>query len=197
MNTDRKKWGASEWLAEGIRCFHLPDGVKAVEALNKSIQLNPEHRGSSGDTAYFYLGKIYEVEGRLEGAVELYSKALALWSEDEESLIGRGSCFYARGDYDRAIADFEKVLAIPHNRRNVSPPDLYYGLALSWSQKRAYGKAAEFAKRAIDESPDYDEYVYHLRNIIKADESAIPDESVYLMQYKKLLADMEMKLAGN
>ncbi|MEZ4527198.1 MAG: tetratricopeptide repeat protein [Desulfobacterales bacterium] len=197
MNTDRKKWGASEWLAEGIRCFHLPDGVKAVEALNKSIEINPKHRESNGDTAYFYLGKIYEVEGRLEGAAELYSKALSLWPEDEESLIGRGSCFYVRGDYDRAVADFEKVLAIPQNRRNVSPPELYYGLALSWSQKGEYGKAAAFAKRAIDESPDYDEYVYHLKNIMKADESAIPDASVYLVQYKKLLADMEMKLAGS
>ena len=197
MNTDRKKWGASEWLAEGIRCFHLPDGIKAVEALNKSLEINPKHCESNGDTAYFYLGKIYEVEGRLEGAAELYSKALSLWPEDEESLIGRGSCSYARGDYHKAIADFEKVLRIPQARRNVSPPELYYGLALSWSKKGEHRKAAAFVQRAIDESPDYDEYVYHLKNIVKADESAIPDESVYLMQYKKLLAEMEMKLAAN
>ncbi len=197
MNTDRKKWGASEWLAEGIRCFHLPDGIRAVEALNKSIAINPEHREHNGDTAYFYLGKIYEVEGRLEGAAELYSKALSLWPEDEESLIGRGSCFYASGEYDKAIADFEKVLRIPQSRRNVSPADLYYGLGLCLSQKGDYRKAAEFAQRAVDESPDYDEYVYHLKHIVKADESAIPDKSVYLMQYRKLLAEMEMKLAGN
>lgn len=194
MKKETSQWGASEWLAEGIRCFHLPDGIKAVAALRKSIEMVPEHREANGDTAYFYLGKIYEVEGRLESAIELYSKALTLWPEDEESLIGRGSCFYARGHFDNALADFEKVLAFPPDGRNVNPADLYYGLGLCHFQKKEYQKALEYAKRALESSPDYDEYVYHLKTVMKAVESDIPDESSYLMPYKTLAAESESSI---
>jgi tetratricopeptide (TPR) repeat protein len=81
-----------DWFEEGVRCFHAPDGVAAVKALEKVIAWDPGYRHPDGDNAYFYLGKINEVEGNLEQAVILYSRALAVDANDEESLIGRGSC---------------------------------------------------------------------------------------------------------
>ena len=111
---------------EGRRCFRKPDGLGAVRALEKVIDLDPAYRHPDGDNPYFYLGKIHEVESRYKDAIALYSQALANDPWDEESLIGRGSCLSVTGQQDRAIADFEKVLAIPskHRRAPGATPSL-------------------------------------------------------------------------
>mgnify|MGYP006286973391 CR=1 FL=1 len=139
---------------EGRRCFRKPDGVGAVRALEKVIDLDPAYRHPDGDTAYFYLGKISEVESRYQDAIAYYTQALALVSRDEESLIGRGSCLSVTGRQDRAIDDFRKVLTIPAQHRRTPVQHLLYAIAENYRQKKDYAAALHWGQQALDKDPD-------------------------------------------
>ena len=139
---------------EGRRCFRKPDGLGAVCALEKVIDLDPAYRHPDGDNPYFYLGKIHEVESRYKDAIALYSQALANDPWDEESLIGRGSCLSVTGQQERAIADFEKVLAIPAQHRRAPVQHLLYAIAENYRQKKDYATALHWGQQALDKEPD-------------------------------------------
>ncbi|MCB2166216.1 MAG: tetratricopeptide repeat protein [Deltaproteobacteria bacterium] len=139
---------------EGRRCFRKPDGLGAVRALEKVIDLDPAYRHPDGDNPYFYLGKINEVESRYKDAIALYSQALANDPWDEESLIGRGSCLSVTGQQDRAIADFEKVLAIPSKHRRAPVQHLLYAIAENYRQKNDYAAALHWGQQALEKEPD-------------------------------------------
>ena len=144
----------TELFEEGRRCFRQPDGLGAVRALEKVIELDPAYRHPDGDNPYFYLGKINEVESRYKDAIALYSQALAIDPWDEESLIGRGSCFSVTGQQDRAIADFEKVLAIPSQHRRAPVQHVLYAIAENYRQKKDYAEALLWGQQALDKEPD-------------------------------------------
>ncbi len=154
MNQRQGPKNAAGWFDEGIRCFRKPDGVGAVRAFRRVIDLDPAYRHHDGDNPYFYLGKIHEVEGDLDLAVAMYTRALALDAWDEESLIGRGSCLTVQQAYDRAIADFRKALAIPTPHRRVPTEHLLYAIAENYRQKKDYASALIWGQRALDEDPD-------------------------------------------
>jgi len=139
---------------EGRRCFRKPDGIAAVRALERVVDLDPAYRHPDGDTAYFYLGKISEVETRYADAIAYYTQALALVPRDEESLIGRGSCLSVTGRQDRAIADFRKALAIPAQHRRVPVQHLLYAIAENYRQKKDYAAALHWGQQALDKDPD-------------------------------------------
>jgi tetratricopeptide (TPR) repeat protein len=144
----------AELFEEGRRCFRQPDGLGAVRALNKVIELDPAYRHPDGDNPYFYLGKINEVESRYKDAIALYTQALAIAPWDEESLIGRGSCLSVTGRQDEAITDFRKVLAIPSRHRRAPVQHLLYAIAENYRQKKDYAAALHWGKQALDKEPD-------------------------------------------
>ena len=144
----------AELFEEGRRCFSKPDGVAAVRALERVVDLDPAYRHPDGDTAYFYLGKISEVESRYKDAIAYYTQALALVPWDEESLIGRGSCLSVTGRQDQAIADFRKALAIPPRHRRAPVQHLLYAIAENYRQKNDYAAALHWGQQALDKDPD-------------------------------------------
>jgi tetratricopeptide (TPR) repeat protein len=145
---------AARLFEEGRRCFRKPDGLGAVRALEKVIDLDPAYRHPDGDNPYFYLGKINEVESRYKNAIALYSQALALDPWDEESLIGRGSCLAVTGQHDRAITDFKKVLAIPDPHRRAPVQHLLYAIAENYRLKNDFAEALHWGQQALDKEPD-------------------------------------------
>ena len=106
-------FSATDWFNEGLKCFNKPDGIGAVRAFEAVVKIDPFYRHEDGDNPYFYLGKISEIEERIDDAIQFYSSALTLDPYDEESLIGRGSCYTVKKNHDGAVADFKKVLDIP------------------------------------------------------------------------------------
>jgi tetratricopeptide (TPR) repeat protein len=144
----------AELFEEGRRCFRKPDGLGAVRALEKVIDLDPAYRHPDGDNPYFYLGKIHEVESRYKDAIALYSQALANDPWDEESLIGRGSCLSVTGQQERAIEDFQKVLAIPAQHRRAPVQHLLYAIAENYRQKNDYAAALHWGQQALEKEPD-------------------------------------------
>ena len=141
---------AAEWFERGRECFHKPDGVGAVKAMERVTDMDPGYRHPDGDNPYFYLGKIHEIEGRMDEAIVNYSRALAVDMHDEESLIGRGSCYTVTRQHGQAIADFTKVLQLPAKQRRVPRKHLFYVIAENYRQMKDWGQAIHWAKKALD-----------------------------------------------
>ncbi len=142
-----------EWFEYGRRCFHASDGVQAIAALTKVARLNPGYRHPDGDNAYFYLGKIHEVENRLPVAIIFYSRALAVDPKDEESLIGRGACYSISRQHASAIHDFENLLRFPANYRKTPKKRLYWAIAENYRLLGDWGQVIFWGQLALDADP--------------------------------------------
>lgn len=154
MTDPKEPETVAEWFEKGVQCFRDTDGVNAVNAFRRVIEMAPSYRHSDGDNAYFYMGKIHEVEGDMDKALTMYGRALEIDPWDEESLIGRGSCLTVKRDHDGAIADFRKVLEIPDQHRRAPRKHLFYAIAENFRQKKDYAAALEWGRRALADDPD-------------------------------------------
>ncbi len=162
MNTDKTHDNTNgtiaEWFEKGVRSFKKPDGVAAVRAFNKVIDSDPGYQHSDGDNPYFYLGKIMEVEGDIEKAAVMYTRALSIDHWDEESLIGRGSCYTVLNRHEEAVADFKQVLAIDSAHRRVPAGDIYYVIGENYRKEGNWPKALKWGQKALDEIPHNDRF---------------------------------------
>ncbi len=154
MENDMAQGSVADWFNEGLRCFKKPDGVGAVRAFEAVIAIDPAYRHEDGDNPYFYLGKISEIEGRLDDAILQYSRALALNPYDEESLIGRGSCYTVKKNHELAVADFKKVFDIPPESRNAPIKYVLYAIAENYRQQKDYPNALHWGEKALAEDPN-------------------------------------------
>lgn len=154
MDKDQTQFSAAEWFNEGLKCFNKPDGIGAVRAFEAVIEMDPAYRHTDGDNPYFYLGKISEIEGRIDDAVRFYASALILDPYDEESLIGRGSCYTVKKSHDLAVSDFKKVLNIPAEIRNAPLKHVLYAIAENYRQQKDFLNALLWGEKALSEDPD-------------------------------------------
>ena len=151
-------FSATDWFNEGLKCFNKPDGISAVRAFEAVVKIDSAYRHEDGDNPYFYLGKIAEIEGRIDDAIVFYSHALTLDSYDEESLIGRGSCYTVKKNHEGAIADFKKVLEIPPEIRNAPLQHVMYAIAENFRQQMDFPNALHWGEKALSEDPDNDRH---------------------------------------
>ena len=149
---------AADWFSKGLVCFNKPDGIGAVRAFEAVIRTDPGYRHTDGDNPYFYLGKISEIEGRIDDAIQFYSSALTLDPYDEESLIGRGSCYTVKKNHKAAVADFKKVLDIPPEFRNAPLEHVLYAIAENFRQQKDFPNALHWGEKALLEDPDNDRH---------------------------------------
>lgn len=155
----------SEWFEKGRQRFHKPDGVGAVNAFERVIDMDPRYRHTDGDTAYFYLGKIYEVEGRLTDAIVHYSRALAINRHDEESMIGRVSCYTVTGRHEEAISDLNRLMQLPENSRKVPRKLLLYVMAENYRRMEDWGQAVYWGQQASAADPGNKDFQTLLKGI--------------------------------
>ncbi len=149
---------AIDWFNKGLKCFNKPDGVGAVLAFEAVVKIDPAYRHEDGDNPYFYLGKISEIEGRIDDAIVFYSQALTLDLYDEESLIGRGSCYTVKKNHKGAVADFKKVLDIPPESRNAPVQHVLYAIAENFRQQKDFPNALHWGEKALSGDPDNDRH---------------------------------------
>ncbi len=148
----------SDWFEFGRQCFHKPDGVKAVAALNKVTGLHPGYRHSDGDNPYYYLGKIHEVETKLYHAIVYYTRALAVDPLDEDSLIGRGTCYTVTRQHEQAIHDFESLLGFPKTFRRLPNKHLFFMLAENCRRLERWVDAFFWEKLEYEAAPGDEGY---------------------------------------
>ena len=100
-------------------------------------------------------------EGQVDEALEVYEQILAKNPEDVDALIRRGFCLLQRrDDYDRARADFQKVV-------DTAPTyvDAYYGLALIYKRTGEWAKAQQILEQALEHSEGNQEALDYLAYI--------------------------------
>ena len=149
---------AADWFNEGLKSFNKPDGITAVRAFEAVVKIDPAYRHEDGDNPYFYLGKISEIEGRIDQAIVFYSSALTLDFYDEESLIGRGSCYTVKKNHEGALADFKKVLDISPEGRNAPLQHVLYAIAENYRQQKDFPNALHWGEKALSEDPNNDRH---------------------------------------
>jgi len=165
-------FSAADWFNEGLKSFNKPDGIAAVRAFEAVVKIDPAYRHEDGDNPYFYLGKISEIEGRIDDAISFYSSALTLDLYDEESLIGRGSCYTVKRNHEGALADFKKVLDIPSENRNAPLQHVMYAIAENYRQQNDFPNALHWGEKALSKDPNnnrhqelVDEVKKQMRNV--------------------------------
>lgn len=86
----------------------------------------------------------------LKGAIEDYTKALALDSNYIEAFVGRGTCHMSLGNQQQARADFLKYLD-----KDPMNLDLYYSVAITYLSENNHVGALPHLDKAIEINPDY------------------------------------------
>jgi tetratricopeptide (TPR) repeat protein len=66
----------------------------------------------SNFNAYRILGNIYELDSKIDDALNMYNKAISLNPLDELSLISRGDIYAVSGKFDLAVEDYKRALEI-------------------------------------------------------------------------------------
>jgi tetratricopeptide (TPR) repeat protein len=104
----------------------------ALTNINKAISLRPK----KSDQAYDSRGFVYAKQGKYELAIADYNQAIKINPDLATTYLKRGSAYKAKGDKDRAITDFKKVLELTEH--------------LTWCQQATWRQQAEEQLRAID-----------------------------------------------
>lgn len=146
----------------------LGDNKKAIEALQKSLKIDPNR-----DTTHLTLGNIYYSEDRFTDARDAYEKAVKLNSSSTNRFsLGQG--YLASDQYDEAIGQFEAV-----RRMEPTKPYAEFGLGQAYAKQGRYGEALDAFQRSLSIRFDYYDaysemgYVYaDMGNMDKANEMA-------------------------
>jgi tetratricopeptide (TPR) repeat protein len=154
----------------------------AIGAYQRVIQLNPQHA-----LAYLELGKLFKQLNRLDRALNTLNEGVQRGVEDVSVYHLLGEVLAQRGDYKKAIVNYEKALkmnsgaayihadlaesyaldnqadkAIPAYERALEiekSPDTFKQLALLYIRKGDSEKAVEIFKQVIVENPR-DAYIF-------------------------------------
>lgn len=157
-----------KYFERGIASLKNADYTSAIALFDLALQFD-----SSNYQTYYNLGMAQQNMGLFDIAISNYSKALQITKErDEKSqvLSSRGTAFAANGDYERAIADYDKALELdPEN------PMIYSNRGLSWTAKGDNNRAIlDFTKAIVLDNTYYSAYsgrgiaYFHLKDLHKA-----------------------------
>lgn len=101
------RFSAAQWFERGNLAALRKDYNSAVEAFNKSIDINPQN-----GNAYNNRGKAYADLNQYEQAIADYDKAIALNPKDAYAYNNRGIAYKELKQIEKAIADYDKAISI-------------------------------------------------------------------------------------
>lgn len=129
------------WLQMEIR----RDYGAAAEQYRKVVKLMP-----NSPEAHNNLGVALKKMGEMEGAIEAFSRGLALRSDYGEAWSNRGWAFAEQKKWSEARRDFEQGLKI-----NPRDEGALYGLSRVLRETRDYGGAQQALRSLMVESPNF------------------------------------------
>ena len=115
----------------GLAYGEKGDYERAIEALTKAIELNPNYA-----IAYYNRGLAYGEKGDFDRAIKDYSKTIDLQPDLAEAHYNRGEAYYERREFARSIEDYSKAIDLQ--------PDLaeaYYNRGEAWLHLKEWEKA--------------------------------------------------------
>ncbi|MBE9121895.1 tetratricopeptide repeat protein [Tychonema sp. LEGE 07199] len=148
---------AKEYYELGVEKSRNQDAAAALEAFNKSIQLNP----NNADSFYVRGNANYDLK-KYQEAIADYSQAIALNPKYFKAYFNRG---LARNDFNDkrgAIEDYTQVLKIQPN-----DVDTYYERGITYLELQDYNMAIQDFTEAIRLQPKLVK-AYHSRGLARA-----------------------------
>ena len=136
----------------GVGLYHQGDYLKAIQAYQKVIELDPGYA-----EAYNNLGIIYQEIGDFDRALSAYQKAIGINPKYEKALNNLGVLLYLKGHYEESIQAFQKALTI--NANNV---ESHINLGILFKKQGQVDKAMESYHRALTLNPFYGEAHYNM-----------------------------------
>jgi serine/threonine protein kinase/Tfp pilus assembly protein PilF len=118
------------------------DVPRAIEELNKVIELDPQFGPALND-----LGRIYRKTGDYEKAIETYKRYAGVYPREADPFDSMAYTYLRQGDFDQAQAKWKEALAIDPSKQ-ASLGGMFYLSAL----KQDYLGAQEWVDRIISSS---------------------------------------------
>lgn len=125
---------------------HNIELMKKLEALD--LTLTP--------TVYKERGNIYFGQGNLEKAIDNYSNAIRLKSDDIEAFFNRGLAHHRLQKYREAIQDYEKVI-----QSNPKYQNAYANMGVCYRLLKEYNKSLLYLNKAIELNPNFEFALIH------------------------------------
>ena len=191
------------WLQLGFCELRQQRYREAAEALEKGITLmrpgTPPLQQVPADRADYavsfrlsFLGDAYFGIGKYREAVARYDADLAENPGDSPSLADRALAYLALGEYDAALADVERYLAVPGEQRSKAQGyDAYASLtaAFAWAGKAEKAKAGEWLEKSKAASPErFDDELYAMASLAAGDfagaQSVLRPRAYWGIEYK-------------
>lgn len=94
-------------------------------------------------------GRIHEVNGRTEQALEDFNRAVGLVPESPMALTFRGAAYAAMGAHDLALADFDAAVTLAPNDPNAMNSKAWTLATASSPSVRNGGEAVRYAESAV------------------------------------------------
>lgn len=132
--------------------LELRDADRAGEALEE-LEARTEELGEGSLRDYLFAarGKIHELRGEYEQAIESYQQALTLAPTDITRLRKLGRCYRLRGQRSRALEQFQANLKVtPYN------PKTHYEIALLYADMGDRDRALDHLRTALEVWRDAD-----------------------------------------
>jgi Flp pilus assembly protein TadD len=101
---------AEEWLAKGVSLYNSGQYNPALDAFNKSIELNPDHA-----KAYAWRGITYANLGNHQQTIKDFDRVIELNPNDSTAYSSRGVTHNVLGNYQQAIKDFDRAIELNPN----------------------------------------------------------------------------------
>ncbi len=127
--------------------------VEGLESLERARDL-----GALDDRLFYYAGVMYEAEGLVDYARPEYERFLRHHPDDQEARLRLGNLYYRTEDLDRAIEQYEKILAA-----RPADPLVSYNLALAYRDKERWPDGLRVLDEAVSAGkalPDGDQKLY-------------------------------------
>jgi lipoprotein NlpI len=105
---------------------------KALEALDKAIQLDPKQVGG-----YFLKGKIFSLQRKPEEAIACFSKVIELDAKASSAFAGRADEEFKLGKFDESVADYNRYVELEPRRL---PYEWKRGIALYYDGRFEEGR---------------------------------------------------------
>lgn len=126
---------------------------KAKQSLNSALAMKSDY-----EEAKFWLAKIYIKEGRTEEALLILNELAKIYN-DTEIFYEQGRLYYNKGDINKAIGKFLKVIEINQGHSNA-----LYSLGLSYELKGKTSEAKKYFEKVLELNPNNEEIIKKLNN---------------------------------
>lgn len=147
-----------KWQPESKGWQNVVDGIReAVEEMQAQSDSSPEtsERELRAELAFQH-GNVFMMIGQVNLAIDRYSHAIELNPNNAFTYNNRGTAYYHKCEYAKAITDYTKTTELMPDY-----VEAYNNSGLAFYKKAEYVRAIHSFTKAIELKPDFDQYYNH------------------------------------